>query len=90
MCFGNKGECFLWIQKIDRYYKIFGIIDLIMCNMVRLGDNFNVYVWFRYIIECEVFIMWECVFCNIIGMVLIVNVFVVGVVVLIGCFYCGN
>jgi hypothetical protein len=87
---GNKGECLLWTQKTDRYYKIPGTIDLTMRNMARPGDNSNVHAWLRYTIECEAPTTWECVLCNTIGTALTVNVPAAGAAVLIGCLHCGN
>ncbi|GKU07400.1 hypothetical protein FLAG1_08543 [Fusarium langsethiae] len=83
---GREGQCRLWEQKVDKYYKMPSSIDLTMRNVARpeLGENSNIHATLEYKIECETS-AWDDFFCQSSGTILAALWPAVGVPVSIGC-----
>jgi hypothetical protein len=86
---GHEGQCRMWEQKVDRYYKMPGSIDLTMRNMARpeLGENSSIHAKLGYKIECES-TAWDCFFCDTGAILAGAQWPLVGVPVSIGCLVC--
>ncbi|KAF6527379.1 hypothetical protein HZS61_010423 [Fusarium oxysporum f. sp. conglutinans] len=86
---GHEGQCRLYEQKVDRYYKMPGSMDLTMRNKARpeTGENSSVHGTLEYQIECET-TAWDCFFCNSAGIILSAQWPWIGAPVLIKCLKC--